>query len=168
MLPIVRFHRLHRAPPFLRASVRLGVNFFVPASLCLSPFLSVFFSFIAYFSGKMLAKMGRIALIAEEMGRPDDARMVAARLAEASQVWLCAVRTLWVTSFPCARREKRPTCSHNRHGFHGVIVSSTSRGTSTFGTKPYAVLRYEFAVRESSRKHIPPFRAPSSRLDGSL
>ncbi|CAN0000956.1 unnamed protein product [Ectocarpus sp. 4 AP-2014] len=41
-----------------------------------------------YFSGKMLAKMGRIALIAEEMGRPEDARMVAARLAEASQVWL--------------------------------------------------------------------------------
>lgn len=40
----------------------------------------------AYFSGKMLAKMGRIALIADEMGRPDDARMVAARLAEASQV----------------------------------------------------------------------------------
>lgn len=30
--------------------------------------------------------MGRIALIAEEMGRPEDARMVAARLAEASQV----------------------------------------------------------------------------------
>lgn len=41
---------------------------------------------LAYFSGKMLAKMGRIALIAEEMGRPEDARMVAARLAEASQV----------------------------------------------------------------------------------
>eukprot|EP00903_Cladosiphon_okamuranus_P009961 g9449.t1 len=41
-----------------------------------------------YFSGKMLAKMGRIALIAEEMGRPEDARMVASRLAEASQVWL--------------------------------------------------------------------------------
>lgn len=40
----------------------------------------------AYFSGKMLAKMGRVALIAEEMGRHDDARRVAARLAEASQV----------------------------------------------------------------------------------
>lgn len=33
--------------------------------------------------------MGRIALIAEEMGRPEDARMVAARLAEASQVKPC-------------------------------------------------------------------------------
>ena len=67
-------------------------------SLSLSLSLCLFF-FIAYFSGKMLAKMGRIALIAEEMGRPDDARMVAARLAEASQVWLCAVRTLFVYFF---------------------------------------------------------------------
>lgn len=42
----------------------------------------------------MLAKMGRIALIAEEMGRHDDARKVAARLAEASQVQL-APHTVW-------------------------------------------------------------------------
>lgn len=56
-----------------------------------SPWIST-----AYFSGKMLAKMGRIALIAEEMGRLDDARTVAARLAEASQVntrsYLCWFR----------------------------------------------------------------------------
>lgn len=51
----------------------------------------------AYFSGKMLAKMGRIALIAEEMGRPEDARMVAARLAEASQVGsLCRSHPRWL------------------------------------------------------------------------
>lgn len=50
-----------------------------------------FFFFAAYFSGKMLSKMGRIALIAEEMGRHDDAMMVAARLAEASQVRRCCL-----------------------------------------------------------------------------
>lgn len=50
-------------------------------------FAPVLLSFCsAYFSGKMLAKMGRIALIAEEMGRHEDAQRVAARLAEASQV----------------------------------------------------------------------------------
>ncbi|CAM9532101.1 unnamed protein product, partial [Phaeothamnion confervicola] len=40
-----------------------------------------------YFSGKMLAKMARIALIAEEMGRLDDARDVAGRLKAFSEVW---------------------------------------------------------------------------------
>ncbi len=50
--------------------------------------------------------MGRIALIAEEMGRPEDARMVAARLAEASQVWPCVVSSL-LLHFCCETAETK-------------------------------------------------------------
>ncbi len=40
-----------------------------------------------YFSGKLLAKLGRIALIAEVLGRHDEAMAAAARLVEAMNVW---------------------------------------------------------------------------------
>jgi endoglucanase Acf2 len=46
-----------------------------------------------YFSGKMLAKMARIALIAEELGRHDDAMAVAAKLTEGCAVWLNGTAT---------------------------------------------------------------------------
>ena len=41
-----------------------------------------------YVGGKMLAKLGRIALIAREMGREKDATTAATRLAQLLEVWL--------------------------------------------------------------------------------
>ena len=45
-----------------------------------------------YVGGKMLAKLGRIALIAREMGRESDAMTAASRLASLLEVWLDSKR----------------------------------------------------------------------------
>jgi endo-1,3(4)-beta-glucanase len=45
-----------------------------------------------YIGGKMLAKMGRIALLAEELGRRAEGVAMAARLADVLEVWLDAGR----------------------------------------------------------------------------
>lgn len=92
----------------------------------------------AYFSGKMLAKMGRIALIAEEMGRPDDARMVASRLAEASQARTCAV--------PC----------YVPRFWLGKLESSTEKGTH-YNTISEGGPRHRCCHRSSYRARPFPF-----------
>lgn len=67
----------------------------------------------------MLAKMGRIALIAEEMGRLEDARMVAARLAEASQVLNKRPQLYW-----CRGRDRLLGCKKQGDAWCGLVSSS--------------------------------------------
>ena len=60
----------------------------------------------------MLAKLARIALVAEEMGRHDDAMMVAAKLTEGAQVWLNGTATArMLYDFRCVETRFH-SCSH--------------------------------------------------------
>lgn len=72
--------------------------------------------------------MGRIALIAEEMGRPQDARMVAARLAEASQV---CVRERVPYPTTCTFGSERVHSYARKAGGWGDARENTEYGLST-------------------------------------
>ncbi len=64
----------------LHSALDVDVKFNIPANYLIG-------AGDTYFSGKLLAKLGRIALIAEVLGRHDDAMAAAGRLVEALDVW---------------------------------------------------------------------------------
>ncbi len=64
----------------IHSALDVDLNFNIPANYLLG-------AGDTYFSGKLLAKLGRIALIAEVLGRHDEAMATAARLVEALNVW---------------------------------------------------------------------------------
>ncbi len=64
----------------LHSALDVDSNFKIPANYLIG-------AGDTYFSGKLLAKLGRIALIAEVLGRHDDAMAAAAHLVEAMDVW---------------------------------------------------------------------------------
>ncbi len=64
----------------IHSALDVDLNFEIPANYLVG-------AGDTYFSGKLLAKLGRIALIAEVLGRHDEAMAAAARLIEALDVW---------------------------------------------------------------------------------
>ena len=113
-----------RAPRPIQESMREDLNAALDIDLSYTP--PVEFQVAAgstYVGGKMLAKMGRIALIAEELGRTAEAHDMAQRLALLLSTWIDSKKakapllydTAWggVVSCGCWYDPKHKTCANS-------------------------------------------------------